>query len=348
MIRVVQWTTGNVGRRAVRAVVDHPEMQLVGCYAWSPDKKGTDVGELVGIPPIGVATTNDIEALIALQPDCVVYTPKWPDIDELVRILEAGINVVATAGIIVGPCFGEKAHQRLKDACERGGSSIFGSGMNPGILNLLGLVSAGICDRVECITVSESVDSTGYDSPETDGACGFGRPMDDPNLPAMARKGTYVFEDSVLMMADALGLDLDEVHFEAEFAQTTKDLDLGSWSIKAGCVAGIACSWQGRVNGKTVLDLRTVWRKGQSLQPDWKVGHAYTVEVEGMPAVRTKMQILPGKDFVANSFQEYMLLGMVATALPAVQAIPAVVAAKPGIVTYADLPLVTARGFVNC
>ena len=347
MIRVVQWTTGNVGRRAVRAVVDHPEMELVGCYAWSPDKAGQDVGELVGIDPIDVKATNDVDALIALKPDCVCYTPKWPNIDELVRILEAGINVVATAGIIVGPCFGAEKHQRLKAACEQGGSSIFGSGMNPGMLNLLGLVSAGICDRVECIKVTESVDSTGYDSPETDIPCGFGRPIDDPDLPAAAKKGTYIFEDSVHMMAHALGLELDEVHFEAEFAKTTADLDLGSWSIRAGCVAGIAASWQGRIKGRTVLDLRTVWRKGQTLDPDWKIDHAYIIEVDGQPAVRTKLQILPGKGFVGKTFGDFMMLGMVATALPAVQAIPAVVAAAPGILTYAELPLVTAKGFVN-
>jgi hypothetical protein len=87
--RVVQWTTGNVGRRSVRAVLAHPELDLVGCYAWSSDKVGRDVGELCGLDPVGVTATDDVDVLLALQPDCVVYTPMWPDVDELVRILEA-------------------------------------------------------------------------------------------------------------------------------------------------------------------------------------------------------------------------------------------------------------------
>jgi hypothetical protein len=101
-IRVVQWTTGNVGKRSVRAVVAHPDLELVGCYAWSADKVGVDAGELCGIDPVGVAATDDVDALLALKPDAVVYNPMWPDTGEVVRILEAGVNVVSTAAFING------------------------------------------------------------------------------------------------------------------------------------------------------------------------------------------------------------------------------------------------------
>src|SRR6478672_11217395 len=106
-IRVVQWTTGNVGQRSVRAIVAHPDLELVGCYAWSSDKAGRDVGELCGIDPIGVAATNDIDALLALRPDCVVYNPMWHDTDELARILESGANVVSTAAFMNGRKLGD-------------------------------------------------------------------------------------------------------------------------------------------------------------------------------------------------------------------------------------------------
>lgn len=347
MIRVVQWTTGNVGQRAALAVLAHPELELVGCYAWSQDKAGLDIGELIGTGPTGVTASNDINALLTLKPDCVVYTPKFPQVDELVRILEAGVNVVASAAFITGHSLGAVQRRRIEEACQRGGSSMFGSGANPGFLNLLGLVSALPCDRVDSITMTESVDSTGYDSPETEIPCGFGRPIDDPDLPSRARAGTAVFEDAVRMMADALGIELDEVHFEADFARTTEDIHLGSWSIKANCVAGIATSWQGRSHGRTVLDLKTVWRKGKTLEPDWQVEHAYIVNVKGQPCINTRLEIMPGQDFKASTFKDFMVLGMIATAMPAVHAIPAVVAARPGIVTYAHLPLVTARGSVS-
>jgi 2,4-diaminopentanoate dehydrogenase len=280
-----------------------------------------------------------------LRPDCVVYNPKWPDVDEMARILEAGINVVATAGFITGHALGD-GRQRIQAACAAGGSSIFGSGMNPGFANLLALVSAGICERVDSITMLESVDSTGYDSPETEQSVGYGRPVDDPELPAMVRRGTAVFGDAVWMTAEALGLELDEVRCDAEFAQTTAERDLGSWTIQPGCVAGISASWKGIHGGRTVVDLRVMWRKGRTLEPDWKVEHGYVVEVQGMPNVRTKLTIAPPVDFVAHSMIDYMVLGMIITSLPAINAIPAVCAAKPGIVTYVDLPLITARGFV--
>src|SRR5262245_63046382 len=99
-LRVVQWTTGNVGKRSVRAVVAHPDLELVGCYAWSDDKVGRDVGELCGMEVVGVTATDDVDALLALEPDCVVYNPMWHDTGEVVRMLEAGVNVVTTAAFV--------------------------------------------------------------------------------------------------------------------------------------------------------------------------------------------------------------------------------------------------------
>ena len=158
-LRVVQWTTGNVGKRSVRAVASNPALELVGCYAWSPDKVGRDVGELAGIEPLGVAATDDIDALIELEPDCVIYNPMWPNVDHLVRILSAGVNVVTTAAFITGHSFGD-GRDRIIDACERGGSTIFGSGINPGFVEMMAVMSSTICDRIDKITITESGDST--------------------------------------------------------------------------------------------------------------------------------------------------------------------------------------------
>ena len=343
---VVQWTTGNVGQRSVIAVLDNPLLELVGCYAWAPDKVGQDAGVLCGLDPIGVAATDDIDALLALRPDCVVYNPKWPDVDVMCRILSAGVNIVATAGFITGHALGE-GRVRLQEACAVGGASVFGSGMNPGFLNLLGLVSAGICDRVDKITMLESVDSTGYDSPDTERSVGFGQPLDAPDLQDRVARATAVFGDAVWLTGEALGLQLDEVRCDATFATTTAPVDLVSWVIEPGQVAGVAASWQGWYAGRLVIDLRVMWRKGRTLEPDWKVEHGYVVQVEGRPNVRTKLTIAPPADFVATSVQDYMVLGMILTSLPAVNAIPAVCDARPGIVTYNDLPLIASRGFVH-
>jgi 2,4-diaminopentanoate dehydrogenase len=342
-LRVVQWTTGNVGQRSVRAVVDHPDLELVGCYAWSADKVGQDAGTLCGIDPLGVAATNDVDALLALRPDCVVYNPMWPDVDELVRILEAGVNVVSTAAFVTGQNLGPD-RARIVDACTRGGSTMFGTGVSPGFAELLAIVTASICDRVDKVTVSEAADTTLYDSPTTEIPAGFGRPIGDPELPAMTAQGTAVFGEAVALVADALGVELDEIVCEAEYAQTTEDLDLGSWKIDAGCVAGLAASWQGRVGGRTIIDLNVRWKKGQALEPNWAIEDGWVIQIDGRPTVTTKIGFLPPPDFEATTFQDFMVLGMIMTAMPAIYAIPRVVDAAPGIVTYVDLPLVLPRG----
>jgi hypothetical protein len=345
-IRIVQWTTGNVGKQSVIAIARNPGLSLVGCYAWSSDKVGRDVGELCGLESLGVTATDDVDALLALRPDCVVYNPMWPSIDELVRILGAGVNVVTTAAFINGRRLGPD-RERLVEACERGGSSLFGTGINPGFMELLSIVVAGVCDRIDKITVSEAAHTMGYDSPDTEKAAGFGRPIDDPDLQKMTAAGTAVFGEALAMVADALGVELDHVVCEAEHAAAIEDLDLGSWRIAAGCVAGVAASWQGRVGGRTVVELNVRWKKAPTLEPDWTIEDGHVIEVQGRPTVRTTMQFLPPPDFEATSLADFMVLGHIMTAMPAVNAIPAVVAAPPGIVTYADLPLPLPRGLVR-
>jgi hypothetical protein len=344
-LRVVQWTTGNVGQRSVLAVMTRPDLELVGCYAWSADKAGRDVGELSGIDPVGVTATNDVDALLALKPDCVVYNPMWRDVDELVRILEAGVNVVSTAAFITGHTLG-RDRDRIADACERGGSTMFGSGISPGFVELLAIVSAGACDRIDKVTVREEADTTAYNSPDTEIAAGFGHPIDAPGLQAMTEKGTEVFGEAVRMIGDALGVEFDEIRCEAEYAQTTEDLDMGFWKIDKGCVAGIYASWQGRIADRTVVELSVRWRKGSTLEPDWQVGMGHTIEVAGMPTINVSVGFLPPPDFQATTMEEFMVIGHVMTAVPAVNAIPAVVAAAPGIVTYTDLRLPLPSGWV--
>ncbi len=344
--RVVQWTTGNVGKSSVQAIAANPMLELVGCYAWSPEKVGRDVGELCGTERLGIAATNDVDALLELEPDCVVYNPMWLDVGELERILSAGVNVVATASFITGHNLGAD-RDRIAGACQRGGATMFGTGVSPGFAELLAIVSAGICERVDKVTVNETADTTFYDSPATEMPVGFGKPIDHPDLQAMTAHGTAVFAEAIRMVADSLGVELDGVRCEAEYAQTTADLDLGSWTIAAGCVAGVAASWKGLVGDKVLVELNVRWRKGQTLEPDWKIDQdGWVIQIDGLPTVTLNVGFLPPPDFEAQTMEEFMVLGHIMTAMPPINAIPAVVAAAPGIVTYNDLPLVRPHGAV--
>ncbi|MGH3970867.1 MAG: dihydrodipicolinate reductase, partial [Mycobacterium sp.] len=149
----------------------------------------------------------------------------------------------------------------------------------------------------------------------------------------------------VLLMADALGVQLDDMRCEAEYAQTTEDLLLpGDWTIKRGCVAGIDVRWKGISDSREVVEVRGVWTKGQSLDPAWSTSFGYTITVEGRPTIKSTLSFEPPADFHAESIDDYVMLGLTITAMPAITAIPAVVSAPPGIATYNDLPLLLPRG----
>jgi 2,4-diaminopentanoate dehydrogenase len=345
--RVVQWTTGNVGKSSVNAITANPTLELIGCYAFSAEKDGRDVGELCGMEPLNVKATNDIAALLALKPDCVIYNPMFADVDELCRILRAGINVVGTAGFITGHFLGA-GRDRIAQACEDGGSTIFGSGINPGFVQLFAIVSAGLSDRVDKVSMLESADTTIYNSPATEIPMGFGYPIDQADLADITAAGSGIFADGVLLVADALGVELDDVRCEAAYAQTTEDLHLpGDWTIAKGCVAGVDVRWKGMVGDQELIEIRGRWRKGQTLEPDWPLDMGYTIEVQGRPTIRTTLSFLPPPDFQGETLDDYIMLGLTITAMPAITAIPAVVAAAPGIVTYNDLPLLLPRGVAS-
>src|SRR6478672_4715895 len=270
----------------------------------------------------------------------------WVDSGEVVRILEAGVNVVATAAFITGHNQGA-ARDQIIAACRRGNATLFGTGISPGFAELLAIVSATICERVDKVTVNEAADTTFYDSPATETPVGFGRPIDHPDLQAMTAHGTAVFGEAVRLVADALGVELDDVRCDAEYAQTTADLDLGSWTIPAGCVAGVAASWKGSIGDTVVVELNVRWRKGTTLEPDWQIAQdGWVIRIDGLPTVTANIGFLPPPDFEAETMADFMRLGHVMTAMPPINAIPAVVAAAPGIATYTDLAMVLPRGVV--
>ena len=333
-IRVVQWTTGVVGKPALKAIAAHPRLELVGCYCHSPDKVGRDAGELCGLPPLGIKATRDLEALLALKPDCVSYMPQFPNVDEMVRILEAGCDIVTTAYFITGTQFGAEAVARLRAAALKGSASIYGGGVNPGHANVIALVAAAGCARIDKISVLESVDATPYASAGTWTAIGFGLPVDDPAAPPLAgRRAMPSFKEAVEMMAGALKIEVDEIRFDVEYAAATEDVDLGYMKIGKGCISGLRCCWSARVKGRAVIELKVAWKLGSKLKPDWPVEEGWLVEIQGQPNIRCKYQQTGGtRDFDPGTL----------TAMPMVHAIPHVYAAAPGIVTADQLPLVTA------
>jgi hypothetical protein len=174
--RVVQWSTGNVGRQALAAILDHPELTLVGLFAFDPGKVGRDAGELCGRAPVGVAATNDVDALIALAPDCIVYTPAYGDDDTVIRFLEAGINVATTSGYIVVPGGprGAGFYAKIEAAALRGKASLLGTGLNPGYVHLLATILSLPLREVRSVFWEETANIGFYNAPAMWEMMGFG------------------------------------------------------------------------------------------------------------------------------------------------------------------------------
>jgi 2,4-diaminopentanoate dehydrogenase len=340
--RVVQWTTGLVARQAVKAIVERPDLELVGVYAFSNDKVGQDAGDLVGLGrQLGIRATDDIEALIALQPDCVVYMPLHPDVEHVELLLRSGINVVTTA-FVTGRSLGGDVVARLDDAAQAGGVSLFGSGIHPGHTDLLAVIASAYCREVHYVRVLETADLSLWANNPNQDEFGWGRPANDPGHAADVERATAVDLDALDLLAQLMGLTLDDTRCEVEFAHATADLDIPGRPVKKGHVAGMDIRWIGICGGVEAVEVNLRWTLGTQIEPAWEQPATFfTLEVKGTPSMTLGLG-LDYDDLSALSMDDMMGLGQLITAMPVVNAIHAVIAARPGFLTHIDLPPVAA------
>ncbi|MCP9624861.1 dihydrodipicolinate reductase [Nocardia otitidiscaviarum] len=346
-IRVFQVATGNLGTEMIGRVRAHPDLELVGLHCYTPEKIGRDVGEIVGIGPIGLRATGSVEEIIAARPDVLTFHGVFPDEDLYERVLEAGIDVVTTADWITGyhrdrnhphPS-GRKVSEIIQAACERGNSTFYGTGINPGLCQILGIVHSADVAEIENVTVTESVDVSCHHSVDTWRAVGYGRPVDDPTIADSLYTYTAVFADAVHLMADAFELELDEVAFGYELGACTEDVDLGWYHLPKGSLGASYLRYQGMVDGVPRVETHLEWQMTPHTDPAWDIKGCYITQITGDPNIYSKHMIFPRKGFDLSDPANFAAIGMTVTGLPALNAIRAVHAAPPGIITSADLPL---------
>jgi hypothetical protein len=335
-LRVVQWTTGKVGKLSMRGILDDPRLELVGVYAYSDEKAGVDAGPLCGRPDTGVLATTDIDALIALGADTVLYTPFMADLDHAVRLLESGLDVISTNLFLnVGGIQGE-TKERLSAACERGDSSLYITGINPGWINTMVTAMTAICRDVQMVSIFESADVTVYESAETWQALGFSLPEAPPAVIEMAKMWLSTFYDSVQRMGVALGYVLDDMEFFIDHATASEKVDLGWLCIEKDTIAAIRAGWNGKVNGKTVLQSNVAWYLTKKLNEGWEFDDDhYHVVIKGEPDVDTRIRFIPPETWGNHEWDTM-------TAMPAVSAALDVAAAPAGILTLKDVGLTCA------
>lgn len=350
--RVVAWSSGNVGRHVLAGIDAHPDLELVGLFVSAPEKTGRDAGELAGLGrSLGVAASGDAASLLALGPDCIVHSAMADNrlgeaLADLEGFLDAGVNVVSSGPVFLQyPAPDDPMAAPLDRAAKAAGVSLWVNGVDPGFANdTLALVLTGISERIDEVRCLEILNYATYNQPMVlFELMGFAQPMD--HVPLLLQPGvlTMAWGSVVRQIASGLGVELDSIEEHAERVAAPSDFEIDAGPVPAGTVAGLHFEVRGIRNGRPVVVLEHVTRLDDDLAPTWPqpAGQGcYRVVVSGEPNYTLDLQLL-GSDGDHNT------AGLKATAMRLVNAVPAVVAAPPGLLTALDLPLVTGRGLLS-
>ena len=343
--RVVVWSTGGVGSVAIDGIRHRPDLELVGVWVHSPDKVGKDAGELAGGDPMGLAATNDADALIGLEPDCVVYAASGPQRDagavpDYLRFLAAGINVVSTSttSLIYPPSyFAAEWRDQLAAAAHAGGASFYASGIFPGFASdQLALLMSTQSKKIRTLTVSEIALNDHY--PVADvmiNGMGFARPLD---FEPMLRTPGFIeiaWKAPIHLIAAGLGVEVDEIRGTLHRALTDRDIEVAFGTIPAGTCGAVRTRAAGVVGGREAIVVEHIIRMARDVAPQWPNSEddaTYRVDIEGEPDIHCAMTTGAAQGHGAGH------AAMAATAMRVVNAVPFVVDAPPGLAQLTGYP----------
>lgn len=333
--RVVQWATGNIGLRSLRAVIEHPDLELVGLYVYSDAKAGTDAGELCGLDAVGVRATQNADEIVALRPDCVLYMGDRLDIDAIASLLASGANVVSTRSEFHRPAnLDPEVRDRLESACAEGGSTLFSTGSSPGfITEALPFAVLSLQRRLDHLLIEEFADMSSRNSPEMIfDLMGFGRPPESFDPRGVEMHGGASFAGSLGVVADALSLPLDDVVATGVVATARHAVDVAAGRIEAGTIGAQRLQVTGMRKGQPLLTFSANWYLTTEVEPAWDLRETgWHVLVEGDTPLDIDIRFpVAAEEWAATS------PGL--TAHRPVNAVPFVCAAAPGIRTSVDLP----------
>jgi hypothetical protein len=352
--KVVVWATGRVGKLAIRAVADRTNLDLVGVWVHSESKEGQDAGILAGIDPLGVTATRDQEALLAGNAQCVVYTGPATNrpreaIEDFCRILEAGKNIVTTSlpGLVYPRgSMRASALTRLTESAQRGNSSIYSTGIEPGFgCDLFAVALSSMSSRIYSVRGFEitdySRDNLVYEMREL---FGFGQPLDYQGGVMMPGVIKFGWGAAVTMVAEALGVQLDDIRESCQYAPAPRRLETASGVIEPGTIGAMWFRCIGVVDGQEVITIEHVDRMCEDVAPDWPKSRAggidgvWRVIIEGEPSFDAEFEV------GFNADEDSTPHGLLATGMRAVNAIPWVCVAEPGIVDALHIPNTPAIG----
>jgi hypothetical protein len=331
-LKVIQWYTGEIARHQIRTIAKSPSLELVGAFVHHEEKAGIDVGRIAGIEPLGVLATNDMEKMLSLDADCVLYNPPTEHYDEIIPILASGKNVIS---IIAGwNPKKRKSFPAVLEACEKGQSSLYGTGLNPGLSYELALLGSSICTEVDSIYI-KTCEPQSTLSEVFLRMFGFGKTEEE--LASGARGAYGIFARSLHQVTDLLceelGLPHDGTDFSYEFEPATKDYE-DKISVKQGTMAGLLLKASTTLAGLPVATIELRFLLG----PEY-VRESWLAEGPSQGWIEVDVRGVPGSRITHEIYADDHLIGTWATGTKAIHAIPFVCAAKPGLLSPTDLPL---------
>ena len=351
MHRVIVWGTGFVGKAVLHGLIGHPAYEIVAVLVNDPEKDGRDIGELIGSRPQGLQATRDVDAALALDADAVAYfgpnaMHAETNLTNIQRALRAGKNVVDTSmGMFQNP---ERVSAELRDpiaqACRDGAASFFSGGIDPGFANdLFPLTLLGLCGRVDSLRTTEFIDGGSYPDQASLRMMGLLSPMDEKPLMESPGLMTSIWGGPLFMIASALGVEIEETREVYTRWGATSPLDFPLGRVEPGQCAAHRVELQGVVAGEPRIMIDHLHRLHEDAAPDWPrpqldVVHANRIEIRGEPDILQETVLRDARTGDGNGG------GCLATGMRVFNAIPAVCAAAPGIVSTLDLPLIAGRG----
>jgi hypothetical protein len=357
--RVIQWGTGNTGEHALRFLLADPAFDVVGVWVGRESRIGLTAGELVGGDPAGPTATNNVDALLAQDADAVVYMPAepkgsvlkpgtdgWESVETICRLLASGKNVIATgiSGLTYPMTYGSEVHDRRQISAERGASTFFATGIEPGFMcDALALSLTSVSRDIRSIRAQEVISYETYDQPSYHVSRGgiWGAPSDSSYAGSFGKRVLAAgMGGPVMLLAEALQVRLDDLTAVVHFATAQRDFDVPMGRIEKGTIAGYRFEVSGVVDGVPMITVEHVTRIHPSVAAEWPTLEpgGFRVIIEGSPSFTTE---------VVFDESDPNIAGCTGTAARAVNAIGPVCAAAPGVCSFLELPMISAAGSVG-
>lgn len=326
--RVALMGSGPIGAFVASELHESPDIELVGALVYTDEKDGKDVGELIGVGPIGVTATSDFEAFLKLDSQCVLHTVRdfgdFSSDDVVIRLLEEGKNVISPLPYAYLKARGEDVEARFKTAAEKGGATLHGAALNPSYLwERLGMALTGLCVDVDTMSLQEYFNMEKV----TTEACtvvGFSLPKEEAeqNI-GMAMWVENYAKQALGFVTDNLGIDVDRIERTSNFGVAPKKIVGETLTIEEGMVGLVSHGWTVYSNDKPVLHTEHNWYYGDVMRPAVADGNDFwRYKIGGRPELELTLK---------STSHEETSAGFLMTAAPIIHSVAGVIEAPPGL-----------------